>query len=647
MGRELQNLSLTIGSFERILFAFIKDEMLEQEDSLRDNAALKEAIPLLNKDKKYATLSGGIGSLLRHAMGAMADTCALLQTLENEHDPDKNAKWTVGTGCSMLLMYAIGKRYYHAKTTWSFFKTTFLNRSTMKYYAWLYVVYDVWHRIAYRVSNVRKLKMCHCRISLTLRLFLLCQKIIQRSRASRTNSQRLLIDAPSAEDYDDNMKNATFLLVERVPVPADYYLRSSNTIGLRIFNFLCNVSCASTGTAYSLLGHNEVLWTRFGKALTIILFPYFGVLNNKAARYATRLLIDQPNIEVIRNAWGLAGDSKLSIMYHTLMAPKLPLRQKVFVDARGKRGGSYRRCKDDLEMHLFSVRPLQSIIDGTWDNASIPLKSDQQALGLPNTRPVLFYIHGGGWFARFFAQDILNLSRWAEKIGALIVYPGIAISVFPYSCMLLDYGLSPETQYPHTVEQCLAIYKFVTKGGLGFTPSRIVLFGESAGGNLAAALMIRLIQEKYNVRPGGVLLNYPALNLHLSPSPSRFLHQNDPVLPRGILELALNSYYPGHAKKRFDQKREFVASPGIAPDAILKQFPTTTITVGDLDPLLDDSVDFDTRLRRLGVAGELHVLPGALHGFLISNAYDRDAQAAVDKSGATIRKFLIDNSDVQ
>lgn len=135
---------------------------------------------------------------------------------------------------------------------------------------------------------------------------------------------------------------------------------------------------------------------------------------------------------------------------------------------------------------------------------------------------------------------------------------------------------------------------------------------------------------------------FPALNLHLSPSPSRFLHQNDPVLPRGVLELALNSYYPHHGSS--NQYRHNIhdplVSPGLAQDSILCKFPPTALVVGDLDPLLDDSVDFYTRLSYLKVPASLKIYSGLSHGFIIYGDLVPEAQKAIDETCERIQKWL-------
>lgn len=282
-----------------------------------------------------------------------------------------------------------------------------------------------------RFSYVRKIKICHTRISLTFRLLILCLHIVQRSRIHRTSSKRLLIDSPCQADIDDNMKNAFVLLIQRVPLPAEYYRLASNDANLSFFKNFLSVAFASSGTAHALIGRYPALWNRFAYVVMLALFPFYISRLNQAARYATRLHMDKPNIEILRKAWGLVGDSCLSVFVHEhFLAPKIPLRQEMFVeDARGDMTKSpqssfVRRKPTDIPVRVFSMRPIASIVRESWEGASQPLSEKLAHAGLPRAKPILFYIHGGGFMASFIAMDILNLSKWAEELGATIVYPG-------------------------------------------------------------------------------------------------------------------------------------------------------------------------------------------------------------------------------
>jgi len=175
--------------------------------------------------------------------------------------------------------------------------------------------------------------------------------------------------------------------------------------------------------------------------------------------------------------------------------------------------------------------------------------------------------------------------------------------------------------------------------------------------------------------PDGVVLCYPALNLSLAPSPSHALHAFDPVMPLGIM-YAVMRLYPGKSRSRVSRAipvhphspvfgaaaspstsllngggggggggggsanagrmsphDDPCLSPSHCPDGFLARFPPTHIMAGGFDPLLDDAVDFHTKLRRLGVVASLHVEPNLPHGFLGLCHASASARRAVD--GAT------------
>lgn len=73
-------------------------------------------------------------------------------------------------------------------------------------------------------------------------------------------------------------------------------------------------------------------------------------------------------------------------------------------------------------------------------------------------------------------------------------------------------------------------------------PTRVILAGDSAGGNLAAALYALLLRNKFQVLPIGMLLAYPAVDLRMRFSPSRLNSFDDPILLPPLLLLCLKEY---------------------------------------------------------------------------------------------------------
>ena len=86
--------------------------------------------------------------------------------------------------------------------------------------------------------------------------------------------------------------------------------------------------------------------------------------------------------------------------------------------------GRVQRTESDISVYLFSIRPLSSVIAGEWTGATGTLTETHLSVGLPESRPVILYVHGGGWFTRFFCMDYQILSEWAKETGAVIVYVG-------------------------------------------------------------------------------------------------------------------------------------------------------------------------------------------------------------------------------
>lgn len=120
---------------------------------------------------------------------------------------------------------------------------------------------------------------------------------------------------------------------------------------------------------------------------------------------------------------------------------------------------------------------------------------------------------------------------------------------------------------------------------------RVVLSGDSAGGNLAMGVAMRLIQDK-DVLPDGILAVYPALRVDLEDFSPSFLYSfDDGLLSLPILKKIIELYAPNPE----DRKSPFV-SPIFAPDELIKELPKVEMLVGERDPLHDDCPRLALRL---------------------------------------------------
>ena len=211
--------------------------------------------------------------------------------------------------------------------------------------------------------------------------------------------------------------------------------------------------------------------------------------------------------------------------------------------------------------------------------------------------------------------------------GALIFFGGAACAAMATMAAArtelptwgVDYRMPPDHPYPAGLDDCIAAYRAL----LGdHDPSRIVVRGGSAGGNLAAALVVRARDEGLPL-PAAVILQTPEVDLTESGDSFQTNAGVDTVLSslREVNEL----YAAGHD----------LSNPYLSPlFADLAGFPPTLLTTGTRDLFLSNTVRMHRALRRAGVEAALHVLEAAPHGGFMGAAPE-DAEIV-----AEIRLFI-------
>lgn len=217
--------------------------------------------------------------------------------------------------------------------------------------------------------------------------------------------------------------------------------------------------------------------------------------------------------------------------------------------------------------------------------------------------PLLYYMHGGG-LVMGNARSVLPrvLASWAGPLGLAVVS--------------VAYRLAPAARYPAAVEDCRAGLEWVAEhaGRLGVDTDRIVIGGKSAGGGLAAALAL-LLRDRGGPRPVGQLLLSPMLDDRptrddRAGTDSARLQDGVDTLDR-ITGATVWQAYLGGAYGSGDV--EPYAAPARAAD--LSGLPPAYLDVGAAELFRDEGVAYAQRLWRAGGAAELHVWPGAYHGF--------------------------------
>jgi acetyl esterase/lipase len=241
--------------------------------------------------------------------------------------------------------------------------------------------------------------------------------------------------------------------------------------------------------------------------------------------------------------------------------------------------------------------------------------------GAKGPLPVIFHIHGGG-YVMGTAKDYEPLNRH------LVPVLGCAV-------VSVDYRLAPETAHPGPIEDCYAglAWVFANAEAEGFDTSRIGVKGESAGGGLAAALAL-LARDRGDYPLAFQHLIYPMLDDRTGTSTEPHDYSGEFIWQVEGNRFGWESLL-GHAPGADDVSP--YAAPARATD--LAGLPPTFIYTGALDLFVEEDLEYARRLARAGVPVELHVFPGAFHGFEVA-ADSQVAQQAAMLNVAALTRFL-------
>ncbi|MFF4161211.1 alpha/beta hydrolase [Streptomyces sp. NPDC001678] len=260
---------------------------------------------------------------------------------------------------------------------------------------------------------------------------------------------------------------------------------------------------------------------------------------------------------------------------------------------------------------LFEVEELR-VPRGAPGGPDVTLVSARPA-GLTGSLPLLYYIHGGGMITGNAWSVLPRLLReWALTLELAVVS--------------VEYRLAPRARYPGPLEDCYAGFVWAAEHAaeLGIDADRVVIGGKSAGGGLAAALAL-LTRDRGGPTPIGQLLLCPMLDdrdetfsSHQMASVDIWDRTSNATAWRALL----GDRYGAADLPPY-------AAPARARD--LSGLPPAYIDVGSAETFRDEGVAYANAIWQAGGQAELHVWPGAFHGFdtfAPQAALSRDARDA-------------------
>ncbi|WP_191488047.1 alpha/beta hydrolase [Pseudomonas sp. FEN] len=280
---------------------------------------------------------------------------------------------------------------------------------------------------------------------------------------------------------------------------------------------------------------------------------------------------------------------------------------------RGLRAGYSAMCRAFTPPRPAGINISEHLID------QVPVRHYRPVSQPPATGwPCVLYLHGGGWVVGDLDSHDFITAELASLLNAVVI--------------AVDYRLAPEHPYPAAFEDCLAVWRGLQAGAATWqlNPRRMAIAGDSAGGNLAAAVCLAL-RDAGQAQPRLQALIYPGLGGD-DRLPSRTECADAPLLNARDVHCYQALYLPTPGKpSAYAMPLQATDLHGLAP---------AFIAVAQFDPLRDDGVHYTGRLQAAGVAVDFHPGHGLVHGCLRARRMAPEVDLLYEKLLAALRRSL-------
>jgi len=275
---------------------------------------------------------------------------------------------------------------------------------------------------------------------------------------------------------------------------------------------------------------------------------------------------------------------------------------------------------DRLERYTPDIREINVPLSGKQSMRVLIIN----AAGHQNPVPVIFYLHGGGWVMGDENTHARLINSLAAQTNAAVVFP--------------VYTPSPEAQYPTTTENLFTVLQYISANAkdLNLDSQKIVVAGDSAGGNMATVMALMAKQNGNQPPILFQLLFYPVTSAELQ-SASYQQFANGPWLTQKAMTWFWDQYAPDPTKRR-----QINASPINASRSELENLPPALIITAQNDVLRDEGEAYARLLNEAGVQVTCVRINGTIHDFLMLNdlADSAPSKTALDLAVCTLRQVF-------
>lgn len=232
--------------------------------------------------------------------------------------------------------------------------------------------------------------------------------------------------------------------------------------------------------------------------------------------------------------------------------------------------------------------------------------------GAPEGKLIL-YIHGGGWLFGSPRSHRVISSNMARAAGITV--------------LSVQYRMAPEHPAPASHDDAFAAYKWALDQG--YASENIAIAGDSAGGNMALSVAVR-VRDTGAQSPAALLLLSPALDL-AGEGASHEEHADAPLVDKNLMSV-FNMLLLGERDRKSPDATPFYAD--------MADLPPTLIHVGTWELLRSDSETISQRMQQAGVQVDLKIWDGMCHNHQLFAPFLEEGMASLNEAGAFLRQQL-------
>lgn len=288
--------------------------------------------------------------------------------------------------------------------------------------------------------------------------------------------------------------------------------------------------------------------------------------------------------------------------------------QKVSLDEARKQSTAF-FCPPSLPRE--SVHQITNVKVKGRDGNEIPIRLYNSIHG--QKLPVIVYFHRGGWVFSNIEEADPVCRKLANHLKCVVAS--------------VDYRLAPENPFPKPLNDCYDALCWVSEHAeeYGGNKEKIIVCGESAGGNLAAATALQA-RDRGTPSIAAQVLIYPIISSTIN----REAYENC-AEKKFITKDAMQFFWSMYIQNPADAKNPY-ASPDLAND--LKKLPPAIVITAEHDPLHEEGESYGEKMRKAGVDVTVERFPGVIHGFLDLPVYKNEEIISwIKKIGTLLSKF--------